>query len=75
MRRADAIYQAHRRLGVLRERTPEYERLLAETAEDRLAMPGIDRLSAQAKDVERVFRRSLDEARRAGGHLLPARPA
>ncbi|MFC4586820.1 hypothetical protein [Sphaerisporangium corydalis] len=70
VRRADAVYRAYRQLGVLRERTPDYERLLAATAEDRLAVPHIDRLGLQAKDVERVFHASIDEARRAGGHLL-----
>ncbi|MEV7968923.1 hypothetical protein AB0O34_23475 [Sphaerisporangium sp. NPDC088356] len=74
VRRADAVYRAHRQLEVLRERTPDYERLLAGTAEDRLAAPHIDGLSGQARDVERVFHRSLDEARRAGGHLLSRTP-
>jgi hypothetical protein len=69
VRRADAVYRAYRQLGVLRERTPDYERLLAETAEDRLATPHIVRLSGQAQDVERVFRMSIDDARRAGSHL------
>ncbi|MCW2877952.1 MAG: hypothetical protein JWQ95_2052 [Sphaerisporangium sp.] len=70
VRRADAVYRAYRQLGVLRERTPDYERLLAETAEDLLAIPHIDRLSGQAQEVERVFHSSIDEARRAGSHLL-----
>ncbi|GAA3796633.1 hypothetical protein GCM10022226_14950 [Sphaerisporangium flaviroseum] len=70
VRRADAVYRAYRQLGVLRERTPDYERLLAETVQDRLAIPHIDRLSGQAREVERVFNTSIDEARRAGSHLL-----
>lgn len=70
VRRADAVYRAYRQLEVLRERTPDYERLLAATAEDRPAAPHVDRLSEQAADVERVFHRSLAEARRAGDHLL-----
>ncbi|WP_424530304.1 hypothetical protein ACOZ38_11670 [Sphaerisporangium viridialbum] len=74
VRRADAVYRAHRRLEVLRERTPDYERLLAGTAEDRLAAPHIDGLGGQAREVERVFHRSLDEARRAGDHLISHTP-
>ncbi|WP_248964436.1 hypothetical protein [Sphaerisporangium perillae] len=70
VRRADAVYRAYRQLGVLRERTPDYERLLAETVEDRLAVPHIEGLNGQAQQVELVFRRSIDEARRAGTHLL-----
>ncbi|MFC4535017.1 hypothetical protein [Sphaerisporangium dianthi] len=70
VRRADAVYRAYRQLGVLRERTPHYERLLAETAEDGPALPPIEGLSGQAHEVERVFRESIDEARRAGTHLL-----
>ncbi|MBB5630307.1 hypothetical protein [Sphaerisporangium krabiense] len=72
VRRADAVFHAHRQLGVLRERTPDYERLLAETEEDHLAVPHTGRLTAQAHEVERLFRATLAEARRAGGLCLPA---
>ncbi|MFC7381201.1 hypothetical protein [Sphaerisporangium rhizosphaerae] len=70
VRRADAVYRAYRQLGVLRERIPDYERLLAETADDQTALPAVEGLSGQAHEVERVFRSSIEEARRAGTHLL-----
>jgi hypothetical protein len=70
VRRADAVYRAFRQLGVLRERTGEYQRLVAESAVDQPAAEPIGRLGERAEDVERIFRRSIDEARRAGGHLL-----
>ncbi|MFC6081864.1 hypothetical protein [Sphaerisporangium aureirubrum] len=70
VRRADAVYRAYRQLGVLRERTGEYQRLVAENTVDPPSAVPIGRLGEQAEDVERVFRRSIDEARKAGGHLL-----
>ncbi|MEO3812689.1 hypothetical protein ABGB17_27120 [Sphaerisporangium sp. B11E5] len=70
VRRADAVYRAYRQLGVLRERTGEYQRLVAQSAVEQPAAAPIGRLGEQAGEIERVFRRSIDEARKAGGHLL-----
>ncbi|MDH2424386.1 hypothetical protein [Sphaerisporangium sp. TRM90804] len=67
--RADAVYLAYQRLGVLRERTPDYERLLAETAEDDPALSPVLRLTDQAREMELTFRATLTTARRAADHL------
>jgi hypothetical protein len=69
-RTADRYYDGIRRLEILRSRTSEYERMVAETARDAVAVPDIDRMSTQALAVEQVFRDSIDEAKRAAGHLL-----
>ncbi|MBO3747998.1 hypothetical protein J5X84_18145 [Streptosporangiaceae bacterium NEAU-GS5] len=67
---ADRYYHARRKLGILQERTHEYEQLLAETAHDDTAVPQIERMSGNAQAVEQVFRHSIDEARKAANHLL-----
>ncbi|GAA0441754.1 hypothetical protein Acor_06120 [Acrocarpospora corrugata] len=67
---ADRCFEARRKLAELEELTPEYERLLAETAPDTLAVSQIARMSTHAAAVEQVFRASIAEARKAGTHLL-----
>lgn len=69
-RNADRYYDGIRKLEILRERAPEYERVVAETAQDAIAVPQIERLSGHALAVEQVFRDSVDEAKRAATHLL-----
>ncbi|MEV4165692.1 hypothetical protein [Nonomuraea dietziae] len=68
--RADDVYQAHRRLEMLAARTPDYQRLLAENVRDDLALPHIQQLADQARHVRVLFEESIQEARRAAGHLL-----
>ncbi|WP_051753061.1 hypothetical protein [Streptosporangium amethystogenes] len=70
--RADGLYLAHRQLQVLAERTPQYEALVAETAEDAPAIPDLERLTEQARQIGELFHRSIDEARDAARHLLTA---
>ncbi|GAA3026893.1 hypothetical protein GCM10017559_61180 [Streptosporangium longisporum] len=72
VRRADDVYRAHRRLQELAEQAPRYEALVAETTEDALAAPGLGQLTEQARQVERLFQESIDEARLTARHLLPA---
>ncbi|MEV4751301.1 hypothetical protein AB0K21_33475 [Streptosporangium sp. NPDC049248] len=72
VRRADGLYLAHRQLQVLAERTPQYEALVAETAEDAPAVPDLERLTEQAQQIRKLFHRSIDEARDAARHLLTA---
>ncbi|GIH28438.1 hypothetical protein Aph01nite_67480 [Acrocarpospora phusangensis] len=67
---ADRCFEARRKLAELEELTPEYERLLAETAPDALAVSQIARMSTHAVAVEQVFLASIAEARKAGTHLL-----
>ncbi|MEU4833772.1 hypothetical protein [Streptosporangium sp. NPDC023615] len=70
VRRADDVYLAHLRLQALAEQAPRYEALVAETAEDAPAASGLDHLNEQARQVERLFHESVDEARLAARHLL-----
>ncbi|WP_433362714.1 hypothetical protein [Streptosporangium sp. CA-115845] len=70
VRKADGLYLAHRQLQVLAERTPQYEALIAETAEDALAVPDLERLTEQARQIRELFHESIDEARGAARHLL-----
>ncbi|MGW0590413.1 hypothetical protein [Streptosporangium sp. NPDC002607] len=70
VRKADGLYLAHRQLQVLAERTPQYEALVAETAEDALAVPDLERLTEQARQIRELFHKSIDEARGAARHLL-----
>ncbi|WP_440087654.1 hypothetical protein [Streptosporangium sp. LJ11] len=72
VRKADGVYRAYRQLQVLAERTPQYEALVAETAEDALALPGLEHLTEQAQQVRKLFHESIDEARDAARHLLTA---
>ncbi|WP_329429275.1 hypothetical protein OG339_10790 [Streptosporangium sp. NBC_01495] len=72
VRKADGVYRAYRQLQVLAERTPRYEALVAETAEDSLALPGLEHLTEQAQQVKKLFHESIDEARDAARHLMTA---
>ncbi|MEU8378031.1 hypothetical protein [Streptosporangium sp. NPDC048865] len=72
VRRADGVYRAYQQLQALAERTPQYEALVAETAEDTLTLPGLEHLTEQAQQVRKLFHESIDEARDAARHLLTA---
>ncbi|GLW07809.1 hypothetical protein Misp01_29390 [Microtetraspora sp. NBRC 13810] len=71
--RADQVYRAFRQLEVLAERTPDYERLVADLVRDELARPHIERLADQAEQVRELFQQSVDGAREAAAHLLTGR--
>ena len=68
--RADEIFRAHRRLEMLIRRTPDYQRLIADTVRDDLARDQIARLSDQARQVHELFQESIAQARLAGVHLV-----
>ncbi|MFI6322049.1 GIY-YIG nuclease family protein [Nonomuraea sp. NPDC050556] len=67
---ADEVYRAHRRLQVLVDRTPDYQRLVAETVQDELAHTHIRELAQQAQHMRELFEESIDQARQAAGHLF-----
>ncbi|MBG0830717.1 hypothetical protein HS041_23435 [Planomonospora sp. ID67723] len=69
VRRADAVYHSYRQLELLAERTSQYEDLLAETAGDELAVPRLEEMTGQARQIRELFLESMEEARRAAGHL------
>lgn len=73
--RADQIYRAFQQLEVLKERTPEYERLLADVLRDEPVTGQVEQMSDRAEQVRELFQRSIDRARQAGAHLLDTRPA
>ncbi len=68
--KADKVFHAHRRLEALAARTPDYQRLIADTVRDDLAHAHIRELADQATHVRRLFERSIHEARQAAGELL-----
>ncbi|WP_113701476.1 hypothetical protein [Nonomuraea lactucae] len=68
--RADRAYHGHRRLEALAERTPDYQRLIADTVRDELAREHIRQLGDQAQHVRRLFEESILQARRTAGELL-----
>jgi hypothetical protein len=68
--KADKVFHAHRRLEALAARTPDYQRLIAETVRDDLAHAHIKELADQATHVRRLFERSIHEARQAAGELI-----
>lgn len=68
--KADEVFHAHRRLEALAARTPEYQRLIADTVRDDLAHRHIRELAEQAEMVRRLFKESIDQARQTAGELL-----
>ncbi|NUW42884.1 hypothetical protein [Nonomuraea rhodomycinica] len=68
--RADQVYHAHQRLETLAARTPDYQRLIADTVRDDLAHRHIRELGEQARQVRRLFEESVLQARRTAGELL-----
>ncbi|GIH90608.1 hypothetical protein ACFFMN_27380 [Planobispora siamensis] len=70
VRRADAVYHSYRQLELLAERTPQYEQLVADTTGDALAIPQLRELTGQARRIRELFLESMEEARRAAGHLM-----
>ncbi len=71
---ADAAYRACRALEELSSREHEYDELLAGTVRDDLAVPAIERLTAQSDDLLHTLRGRLAEATEAARVTLP-RPA
>ncbi|MQY02879.1 hypothetical protein [Actinomadura macrotermitis] len=70
-RAADDALRAHRRLEAIAARAHEYDELLADTVRDDLAVPAIERLTAQGDELVRTLRHRLAEAAEAGGELPP----
>ncbi|GAA3138788.1 hypothetical protein GCM10010466_32290 [Planomonospora alba] len=70
VRRADAVYRSYRQLEALAERAPRYEELVAEIAGDGAALPPLERLTDQARQVREAFLADMERARRAGGNLI-----
>jgi hypothetical protein len=68
--KADKVFHAHRRLEALAARTPDYQRLIADTVRDDLAHAHIKELADQATQVRALFEQSIHEARQAAGELL-----
>ncbi|MFG3443003.1 hypothetical protein ACGF0J_37670 [Nonomuraea sp. NPDC047897] len=68
--RADRVFHAHQRLEALAARTPDYQRLIADTVRDEMAHAHIRRLGEQAQHVRELFEESIHEARRTAGELL-----
>ncbi|WP_327090832.1 hypothetical protein OIE66_09465 [Nonomuraea sp. NBC_01738] len=68
--KADEVYEAHLRLDALAARTPDYQRLIADTVRDDLAHRHIRELADQAQQVRELFEKSIDEARQTAGALL-----
>ncbi|MEV0145810.1 MULTISPECIES: hypothetical protein [unclassified Nonomuraea] len=67
---ADQVFHAHRKLETLAARTPDYQRLIADTVRDDLARRHIRELEEQARQVRRLFEESILQARRTAGELL-----
>ncbi|ROO83532.1 hypothetical protein EDD29_1035 [Actinocorallia herbida] len=61
-READAALRACRRLEDLGAHAREYDELLADTVRDELAVPTIDRLTAQSDELLRTLHARLEEA-------------
>ncbi|MDR8410884.1 hypothetical protein MTP10_19370 [Nonomuraea sp. 3-1Str] len=68
--RADQVFHAQQRLETLAARTPDYQRLVADTVRDDLARRHIRELEEQARQVRRLFEESVLQARRTAGELL-----
>ncbi|WP_143078596.1 hypothetical protein [Nonomuraea pusilla] len=68
--KADRVYHAHRRLETLAARTPDYQRLIADTVRDELANVRIKELGDQAAHVRRMFEDSILQAKLAAGELF-----
>lgn len=66
VRAADEALRAHRQLERLAARSHEYDEALADAVRDELALPDIERLSAQGEALLRVLRDRLAEAAAAG---------
>ncbi|MGK5555230.1 hypothetical protein ACSNOI_26795 [Actinomadura kijaniata] len=72
-RAADEALRAHRQLEALTARAHEYDELLADTVRDDLAVPAIERLTAQSDALVDTLRARLTEAAEAGDELPPAK--
>ncbi|WP_067820393.1 hypothetical protein [Actinomadura kijaniata] len=72
-RAADEALRAHRQLEALTEHAHEYDELLADTVRDDLAVPAIERLTAQSDALVDTLRARLTEAAEAGDELPPAK--
>mgnify|MGYP006976749813 CR=1 FL=1 len=74
VRRADRHFEVFRNLERLREHNEDFERLRADLVDDRLSRPGTKELGAEAEQVERRLRDSVEEARQAAEYLLDSAP-
>ncbi|WP_143590304.1 hypothetical protein [Thermoactinospora rubra] len=70
VRKADEVFQVHRRLEELAARTHDYQRLVADTVQDDLARAHIRELAQQAANARKLFEESIDQAKLAAGHLM-----
>ncbi|MFI6496714.1 hypothetical protein [Nonomuraea typhae] len=68
--KADEVFHAHQRLQALADRTPDYQRLIADTVRDDLARRHIRELATQAEHVRKLFEESIAQARQTAGELL-----
>ncbi|MEW9549547.1 hypothetical protein [Nonomuraea sp. NPDC050783] len=68
--KTDKVYQTHKRLEALAARTPDYQRLIADTVRDELARQHIRELADQAAHARKLFEESITQARQAAGALL-----
>ncbi|MBF8193256.1 hypothetical protein ITP53_47840 [Nonomuraea sp. K274] len=68
---AERAYRAHHQIEELRGRLHQYEELVAETGADGFAVPELDRLAADADQLEQALRRSLSSAQEAFRSLDP----
>ncbi|NRQ36774.1 hypothetical protein HII36_33795 [Nonomuraea sp. NN258] len=68
--KADKVYHAHQKLEALAAKTPDYQRLIADTVRDELAHAHIRELADQAAHVRKLFEESIMQARQAAGELI-----
>ncbi|WP_175596236.1 hypothetical protein [Thermomonospora catenispora] len=74
VRAADRLLGVHRRLRELASSAHEYDDLLAATVRDELALPVIERLTAEGESLLHRLRADLAEAAGAAGGLSDALP-
>lgn len=70
VRKADEVFQMHRRLEALAARSHDYQELVADTLRDDMAKAHIRELAEQAANARRMFEESIDQAKLAAGQLI-----
>ncbi|WP_379524948.1 hypothetical protein [Nonomuraea insulae] len=68
---AERAYVAYHQIEELRGRVHQYEDLVAETGADTFAVPELERLAADAGELERALRRSVSTAHEAMRRFRP----
>ncbi|TDD00646.1 hypothetical protein E1292_28170 [Nonomuraea deserti] len=68
---AERAYMARHQIEELRGEAHEYEELVAETGADTFAVPELERLAADAGQLEQALRRSVDSAHEAMQRFHP----